>query len=232
MTIAELVNRIKENSSSMYLIALVLGIQSGFYIYQLTRIPIMLGFLGVSQSRRRYAFISLALFSAGLTVMIILLGILLSIYPKFNVWISLWTSGIYLALGALCLVPGIILTGIFRIYDNVLFRFFERHRTLAFIGALMLGAVFSLLETPICPSCGSNIGAIATYTLGRGNFAEGLLILSLYSFGECIPLWLTSSVFLILWNDLLKPNTLVREAILLITGVMLLLSASLFFWTR
>lgn len=230
--IQELISAINCASVSMFPIVFAIGIQSGCYIYQLTRIPLVMGNLMITSINKKYAMLNFLSFITGMVFMINILGVILSMQPRFNIIFSLWTDHIYLILASICISLGIILSGIFAINERFILHFFSRHPILCLDCSFFLGAVFSLMETPICPTCGSNLTFIAVNTLGKGNTFQGIILFSLYALGEGLPLFLVWLIIHVLWNDLMKGDTLARESIIFITGLLLIISSSLYFWTR
>jgi cytochrome c biogenesis protein CcdA len=231
LMLQELINSIQQSEPSMYVIATLMGIQSGFYIYQLSRVPLLAGIFGISSSSPERALPVLFVYLLGMTAMIILLGIILGINPHFNIIISLWTTRIYLILGILCGLTGILLTGILNIDDRACLPFFSRNLPVTLILVFICGALFALLETPVCPACGSNLSCMATHSIGNGKILPGLILFSLYAIGETIPLivlWLIAHRY---WNRLMKENTMSREVVLFISGIFLLVFSFLYFWT-
>jgi cytochrome c biogenesis protein CcdA len=170
-------------------------------------------------------------YTAGLIAAILVLGHLLHSIPRFNILMSLWTGHIYLSLGLICLCAGIILAGLTPLHEQGVSEFFSRHKPLPVILALFLGVVSALIETPICPSCGSTISIIVDATHGRGNGLTGIVILSLYALGECIPFLLPGIVMIVGKNMLYDKKSLNAQVALLAISLLLVLSALLFFWT-
>lgn len=229
--IRDLLDSLDKLSPAAYMMTFMLGLQSGVGIYQLTRIPVLWSCLSVSSERKRDGVISTGVFCLSMIAATVLIGVLSVRIPSFTIQVSIWTRTIYFVLGAICVLSGLSVAGLIFYNEERLQGFFRSHRRLVLPAAFVLGFLFSLLETPICPSCGSNISLISQATLETGRAAEGYALLALYTLGQCIPLVVTGVMWVLLWRRVIRPDRLSGEVAWLISGFLLLLSAFLFFWT-
>jgi len=229
--IKDLLDGLTTASPAIYLLAFSLGLQSGVGIYQLTRLPVLWTYLSVSSAGKKDGAMTVAAFCLSMIAAALLIGTLSAKIPTFIVQVSLWTRVIYLVLGALCILAGLSVAGLVFFNEISLETFFSSHKSLAIPIAFVLGFLFSLLETPICPSCGSNISLMSQATLCSGRVMTGLLLLALYALGQCIPLFLIGALWFLLWRKVIRPDMLDGEVSWIASGFLLILSAFLFFWT-
>lgn len=229
--IKDLLDGLATMSPSIYLLAFSLGLQSGVGIYQLTRLPVLWTWLSLSSEGKKDGAMTVAAFCLSMIAAAMLLGAITVRIPSFTVQVSLWTRVIYFSLGAVCILEGLSAAGL--VFCNEVYwgNFFRSHKRLIFPVALLLGFLFSLLETPICPSCGSNISLISQATLGSGRIMTGLLLLALYALGQCMPLLLLGAIWALLWRKVIRPDMLDGEVAWIASGFLLILSSLLFFWT-
>ncbi len=229
--IKDLLDSLEKMSPAMYLMAFCLGLQSSAGIYQLTRLPVLWVYLSLSSERRKDGAITVAAFCLSMIVAAVLIGQLTILIPSFTIQVSLWTRAIYLLLGTVCMLAGLSVAGLISYNEVYWEKFLKNHKIWAFPIAFLLGFLFSLLETPICPSCGSNISLISQATLGSGKTIAGLALLALYALGQCVPLLLVGVIWALIWRKIIRPDMLNGEAVWLGSGFLLILSALLFFWT-
>jgi|GEM_PF-2005713 len=229
--IRDLLDSLDKLSPAAYMMAFMLGLQSGIGIYQLTRIPVLWSCLSISSASRRDGAISTCVFCLSMIMATILIGVLSVRIPSFTIQVSIWTRAIYFLLGVICVLSGLSVAGLIVYNEERLHGFFRSRGRLVLPVAFLLGFLFSLLETPICPSCGSNISLISQATLGAGKASAGLALLALYALGQCMPLFVTGAFWVLLWRRAIRPDQLSGEVTWLISGFLLLLSAFLFFWT-
>ncbi len=230
VTLKDLLDSITTSSPAAFPSACMIGLQNGLFIYQLTRVPLIAGFLCLIE-KKRSRLTALFSYTAGLIAAILVLGQLLHFIPRFTILMSLWTAHIYFSLGLICLCAGIILTGLTPFHEQRVSEFFACHGSLTIVLALCLGLLSALIETPICPSCGSTISMIADAASGRGQGLIGIGILSLYALGECIPFLLPGILMITGKNMLYDKKSLNGQAALLAISLLLILSSLLFFWT-
>ncbi|MDQ7824612.1 MAG: hypothetical protein RDV48_17555 [Candidatus Eremiobacteraeota bacterium] len=231
MTIREVMNCAAVSYKTALFPVFFLGIQGGMGIYQLTRIPLLLVCFGIASREKRDVPVLFCTFAAGMLSAFVVLGTVLGHFPGLLVKMALWTRGIYLILGSLSLVLGVLFSGLFFIDGGDLRRILSGRRILMAAGAFVLGVLFSLIETPICPGCGSNLSLLADITVGKGNHGWGSIFFLAYASGEALPLLLTTLIAAIGYDTLIENDTREREFFMMGAGFLLFFCSVLFFWT-
>jgi hypothetical protein len=220
----------KTLSPSIFIFALVLGLKSGIGLYQLTRIPLTFSLSTISAARPRVLLQNLAAFMGGMMTAFVALGFLFATQPLFGLWFALQTKVIYLVLGGLCLILGLLVSGLLGPRDAVMMSLLEHHRGATMVITFMTGALFSLVETPICPSCGSILSQMAALGPLLGSLRLAALFM-LYSMGESMILILAGLPVLIFYYRILSKNSAAREYFGLTSGFLLIFAALFYFWT-
>jgi cytochrome c-type biogenesis protein len=163
------------------------------------------------------------LFSAGFSLIFVLLGAAASFLGQFFRIYEVWIARIG---GAVVIVLGLHLAGVFRIAP--LFREIRVHisqRPAGYLGALGVGMAFGAGWTPCI---GPQLGAIMTYAATRETFWEGVGLLGIYSAGLAVPLLLTAVAvdrFLVFSQRMRRYQGALQKAsglLLVVLGVLLL----------
>jgi hypothetical protein len=230
MEMQRLLISIKALSPSMYLFSFVLGFQGSLGIYQLTRLPVMLSLIAVTTGRPRDILLTLTSYLAGMISLFTTIGIIISIYPAFTIWFATQTMLVYMILGSLCLVFGFLIAGLSKIDDRRISALLEGRKMTILILSFISGALFVLMETPACPTCGSRLSQMAAMGLFLGHFRLAALCI-LYALGQCALIIIACLPLLFLYNSILGKNTAAREFFVLTNGFLLVFAAFLYLWT-
>ena len=190
------------------------------------------------QRSRRVTFIHSLLFIAGFTLVFLALGATATVLGQLLVRHREWVGRVG---GVLVIALGLYLLGVFNVGA------FSRERRvhiankpLGYLGTLLVGMAFAAGWTPCI---GPILGAVLTYTASSADLERGLVLLFAYSLGLAVPFMLAALMidrFMVLfqryrgaliWMSRASGALLVVVGLLMITGSMTVLSASLQRWT-
>lgn len=209
------------------LAAAVAGTTVSLSLCAVVRLPIVLAYVtGAAQSKRHGVFLS-SLFALGLVAGTVLLGAAAASTDEGLRRILYASRYLFWGLGAALFLVGVLVSGVInpRLLPERWQRVAKRLAGTGSLGALLLGCVFGLLQTPSCPD-----GGISMQTLieaARGSTAHGLALFMVFAGGQSIMMLgvgvLTS---LIMPNLLLFLRTRmcsVEQRIQLLAGNMLMI---------
>ena len=190
------------------------------------------------QRSRRVTFVHSLLFIAGFTIVFLVLGATATVLGQLLVRHREWVGRVG---GVLVIALGLYLLGVFNVGA------FSRERRvhiankpLGYLGTLLVGMAFAAGWTPCI---GPILGAVLTYTASSADLERGLVLLFAYSLGLAVPFMLAARMidrFMVLfqryrgaliWMSRASGALLVVVGLLMITGSMTVLSASLQRWT-
>ena len=211
------------NESVSLFVALVAGILSFLSPCVLPLVPSYLSFVtGMSLEDlqqgvdRRATLIHSLLFVAGFSIIFITLGASASFLGGFLRYYEVWIARIG---GALIIVLGLHLTGIFRIAPLMRERRVQvNDKPAGYVGTIGVGAAFGAGWTPCI---GPVLGAILTLAGTEESVGAGIVLLSVYSLGLAIPFLISAlalDFFLNTFSRFRRLLPLVEKA----SGVMLI----------
>ncbi len=211
------------NESVSLFVALVAGILSFLSPCVLPLVPSYLSFVtGMSLEDlqqgvdRRATLIHSLLFVAGFSIIFITLGASASFLGVFLRYYEVWIARIG---GALIIVLGLHLTGIFRIAPLMRERRVQvNDKPAGYVGTIGVGAAFGAGWTPCI---GPVLGAILTLAGTEESVGAGVVLLSVYSLGLAIPFLISAlalDLFLNTFSRFRRLLPLVEKA----SGVMLI----------
>lgn len=211
------------NESVSLFVAFVAGILSFLSPCVLPLVPSYLSFVtGMSLEDlqqgvdRRATLIHSLLFVAGFSIIFITLGASASFLGVFLRYYEVWIARIG---GALIIVLGLHLTGIFRIAPLMRERRVQvNDKPAGYVGTIGVGAAFGAGWTPCI---GPVLGAILTLAGTEESVGAGVLLLSVYSLGLAIPFLISAlalDLFLNTFSRFRRLLPLVEKA----SGVMLI----------
>lgn len=211
------------NESVSLFVAFVAGILSFLSPCVLPLVPSYLSFVtGMSLEDlqqgvdRRATLIHSLLFVAGFSIIFITLGASASFLGVFLRYYEVWIARIG---GALIIVLGLHLTGIFRIAPLMRERRVQvNDKPAGYVGTIGVGAAFGAGWTPCI---GPVLGAILTLAGTEESVGAGVVLLSVYSLGLAIPFLISAlalDLFLNTFSRFRRLLPLVEKA----SGVMLI----------
>ena len=211
------------NESVSLFVAFVAGILSFLSPCVLPLVPSYLSFVtGMSLEDlqqgvdRRATLIHSLLFVAGFSIIFITLGASASFLGVFLRYYEVWIARIG---GALIIVLGLHLTGIFRIAPLMRERRVQvNDKPAGYVGTIGVGAAFGAGWTPCI---GPVLGAILTLAGTEESVGAGIVLLSVYSLGLAIPFLISAlalDFFLNTFSRFRRLLPLVEKA----SGVMLI----------
>ena len=233
------------NESVGIFVALLAGILSFLSPCVLPLVPSYLSFVtGMSLEDlqqgvdRRATLIHSLLFVAGFSIIFITLGASASFLGVFLRYYEVWIARIG---GALIIVLGLHLTGIFRIAPLMRERRVQvNDKPAGYVGTIGVGAAFGAGWTPCI---GPVLGAILTLAGTEESVGAGVGLLSVYSLGLAIPFLISAlalDLFLNTFSRFRRLLPLVEKAsgvmlivlgLLLVTGSFTILSSYLIRFT-
>jgi cytochrome c-type biogenesis protein len=156
-----------------------MGILASVSVCAAVRLPLLVAYVTATGTTRRHAAILTALFTLGLAGGTVLLG--LTVTPTDGgVHQALQVSKGWFWILGLCLAgAGVLISGLINLqfvppkWRGVA----ERLVRTDWPGALLLGLVFGLLQTPVCPTCRAGLLAVVEGAAARGSALYGLLLL-------------------------------------------------------
>jgi cytochrome c-type biogenesis protein len=155
------------------------GIVSSASPCVLAMIPLIMGFVGgyAGGSRKKAIQYSL-LFTLGLTVTFVALGIIAALLGTlFGNIGAFWKY----AVPVLAILLGLQLWGLFKINSSVSERFLPRKK--AFLGAFLMGLVFGIIASPCATPV---LGVILTFAAAKQNVAYSGGLLLAYALGHWV----------------------------------------------
>ena len=178
-----------------------------------------------AQARRRVRWATAShslLFIAGFSTVFILMGASASylgqLLGKYQYWIM--KIG-----GVLIIILGIQFMGVINIPFLQMERRFElKGRPLGYLGSFLVGVIFAAGWTPCI---GPILSTILLYASTSKNFATGIYLLIMYSFGLAVPFFLTSLTFSSFLSAFEKMKKYMR-VINIVSGCLLIIIGILF----
>jgi len=232
-----------ESASVGVVISFTAGLLSFLSPCVLPLIPSYVSFItGLSlddvQRSRRIALVHSLLFVTGFTLIFLALGATATVLGRVMFHYRDWVGRIG---GVLVIVMGLYLLGVFNI------GMFSRERRvhiaekpLGYLGTVLVGMAFAAGWTPCI---GPILGAVLTYTASSADLNRGLLLLLAYSLGLAVPFLLAALMIdrfmaafrrhrgALVWVSRVSGALLVVVGVLMITGSMTILTATLQAWT-
>lgn len=209
-----------------YVAALAAGLMSFFSPCVLPLIPAYFTFItglsldelteNDSSAVRRKVVLSTLAYVLGFSFVFILMGAAASTLGELA---SKYSDYIRVAGGAIIIVLGIHLTGLFKIsaleYEK---RFHFKRRPLHVLGTFLVGMAFGAGWSPCI---GPMLGAILAIAVQEGSVAKGVVLLSIYSSGLALP-FIIMSVFINYLLVFLRKATKIIRYINVTSGILLI----------
>ena len=166
-------------AESMWLapvLALLAGVLTSFTPCSLSSIPLVIGFVGGTDTAPKKAFRLSVVFAAGSAVTFTILGTLASLAGKLVGTSASWW---YLALGILMVLMALQTWDIFNFIPSTYLLSKSTRR--GYAGALIAGILGGIFSSPCATPV---LIALLAIVAGKGNVAWGMLLLLLYSIGH------------------------------------------------
>lgn len=158
------------------LLALLAGVLTSFTPCSLSSIPLVIGFVGGTDTAPKKAFRLSVVFAAGSAVTFTILGTLASLAGKLVGTSASWW---YLALGILMVLMALQTWDIFNFIPSTYLLSKSTRR--GYAGALIAGILGGIFSSPCATPV---LIALLAIVAGKGNVAWGMLLLLLYSIGH------------------------------------------------
>ena len=158
------------------LLALLAGVLTSFTPCALSSIPLVIGFVGGTDTAPKKAFRLSVVFAAGSAVTFTILGTLASLAGKLVGTSASWW---YLALGILMVLMALQTWDIFNFIPSTYLLSKSTRR--GYAGALIAGILGGIFSSPCATPV---LIALLAIVAGKGNVAWGMLLLLLYSIGH------------------------------------------------
>lgn len=165
--------------------AFLAGIVSSFSPCVLSAIPLIVGYVGGYAGKdKKLAYRYSLIFCLGIIMTFVLLGIASALLGKLFTGAGRWW---YIILGAIMLLVGLQLIGVIEFGNNSC-RVPNRRKGIA--GAFFLGILGGILSSP----CSTPIlAAILAFVASKGNILLSVIMLSFYSLGHCILVFMAGT---------------------------------------
>jgi thiol:disulfide interchange protein DsbD len=189
------------------------------------RLPVIWGYVtSTGPSRKRGVILSIS-FACGLFIVYTLFGFALGVISNLSGKLIQISHYLYLFLGVLMLVLGILFIGLIPKRTG-----WFQNRCEAAINhaqtkhsAFIFGVLFALLETPACPACGAVLMVIASFVIMKGSLLYSGLVFISFAIGQSIPV-LTVGLSGNLFTYLLSKINLIEEVTSFVAGSILIVA--------
>jgi cytochrome c-type biogenesis protein len=187
---------------------------------------------------RRIALVHSLLFVTGFTLIFLALGATATVLGRLLFVYRDWVGRVG---GVLVIVLGLYLLGVFQIgafaRDR---RVHVAEKPLGYLGTVLVGMAFAAGWTPCI---GPILGAVLTYTASSADLNRGLVLLLAYSLGLAVPFLLSALMIdrfmaafrrhrgALVWVSRASGVLLIAVGVLMLTGSMTVLTATLQGWT-
>lgn len=155
----------------------------------IVRIPVVLGYLsGVTASKNKTIFMTL-LFVLGLIISYTIFGILLGLMGNLTYNLIRINKYIFWTLGVVLFVLGLFVSGLIHFKAlSTRSDLKDKFKSSSFLGALLFGIVFALIEMPTCPCCGGLLLLIASAVVAQNLTVYSVLIFISFALGQSFPI--------------------------------------------
>jgi cytochrome c-type biogenesis protein len=208
-----------------YLLVFFGGIITSIGPCNVAMIPLIVGYVGGSYNLpRRNAFYISTIFTVGLAITFMLLGVAASLVGGLlggstRIW--------YYLVSIVCFVIGLQMLGVFHfVLPNWFAGLREKIKSKGLLGALLLGLVSGLVAS----QCATPVlAAILTYVMAKkASIIYGAVLLFIYSFGRSVPIVLAGT-----FTGVLKKMTAFGKWtawVEKISGIIIMLVGLYFLW--
>ena len=156
-----------------------MGVLASASVCAVVRLPLLVTYVAATGTTRRHAAILTVLFTLGLAGGTVLLG-LTATPTDGGVHQALQVSkGLFWILGLCLIVVGVLISGLInlQLVPAKWRGLAERLVGTDWPGALLLGIVLGLLQTPACPTCRAELLAVVEGAAVKGSALYGFLLL-------------------------------------------------------
>ena len=159
------------------LLALLAGVLTSFTPCSLSRIPLVIGYVGgIGEKNPGKAFRLSVVFAAGTALTFTTLGVIASIAGRLIGTSAKWW---YLLLGVLMVLMALQIWGIFNLIPSSYL--LSKNKRTGYIGAFFAGVLGGIFSSP----CSTPVLiALLAIVAGKGNIGWGILLLLLYGIGH------------------------------------------------
>jgi len=198
---------ISESPASALLVVFSIGALASVSACTLIRLPVIMGCVAGTGTSKKRGLLLTVLFSLGLILSYVLLGS-----------IATWAGGllqeflvvnkyIFWFLGIVLFAAGLWISGLLRLraLPEQSLAISGRLKKAGLVGTFLLGALFGLLETPACPTCGAGLLVLSGVAVTKNLSLYGLLVFASFALGQCVPV-LAAGVL----TGLIKPDLIQR----------------------
>ncbi|OHB65007.1 MAG: hypothetical protein A2Y76_07070 [Planctomycetes bacterium RBG_13_60_9] len=184
-----------------------LGILSSLNVCAAVRLPVVVTYVaGVSNSKRHALALS-ALFTCGLIVGTVLLGLTATRAVDGTQSILQVNKYLFWVLGCCLVVVGVLVSGLInpQLVPEKWRNVCERLLRTGGVGALLLGIALGMLQTPACPTCRSQLLTVVGVVANQGLWLYGLILFIGFAVGQSLVALAVGAL-----TSLVKPDLLAR----------------------
>lgn len=177
--LAQLAELIRENNGLAPILALTAGILTSVTPCSLSSVPLIIGYVGGTgeQTTRRAFFLSVV-FSLGMAVTFVVLGIAATSLGMLMGTSSTWW---YVFLGVLMILMALQVWEIYNFIPSI--NLISKNNTRGFIGAFTAGILGGIFSSP----CSTPVLiALLAIIAGENNLVWGIVLMLLYSLGHSV----------------------------------------------
>jgi cytochrome c biogenesis protein CcdA len=182
-----------------------MGILASLHACAVVRLPILAAYMAGTGASRQRALLLAAFLAAGLVGGTIFLG--MTAMPLADgVHRTLQVSKyLFWVLGACLIAVGVPLSGLIdpQLVPERCRKVWERMVKTDALGALLLGLVMGLLQTPACPTCRAELLAVVGAVPVQGSSGYSLVLLVGFAAGQSLIAWCVAAL-----AGLLRPSLL------------------------
>lgn len=199
----------------------------------LVRIPVVLGYMSGTTDSKGKSILMTLLFISGLIFSYTIFGVMLGFVGNLTYNLIKINKYIFWTLGVILFVVGFLISGLVNL-KNFSSKFDLKGKFLSptFIGALLFGIVFALIEAPTCPCCGGMLLVISGIVVAEHLTAYSILIFISFALGQSFPILAIGLSASLIKNDFmnyLKPKVYRLESRVRLVAGNILMAMGIYF---
>jgi len=197
---------ITESPAWALLVVFSIGALASLSSCTVIRLPVVMGCVAGSGTSKRRGLILTVLFSLGLILSYIVLGLTTAFMGELIHRVLVLNKYVFWFLGMVLFVVGVWVSGLLslRSLPEQWKALGDRLRTGGMIGGFLLGILFGLLETPACPCCGGGLLLLAGVVVAKNVSSYGLLVFASFALGQSVPVLAVGVLTALVKPDLIR----------------------------
>ena len=197
---------ITESPAWALLVVFSIGALASLSSCTVIRLPVVMGCVAGSGTSKRRGLILTVLFSLGLILSYIVLGLTTAFMGELIHRVLVLNKYVFWFLGMVLFVVGVWVSGLLslRSLPEQWKALGDRLRTGGMIGGFLLGILFGLLETPACPCCGGGLLLLAKIVVAKNVSSYGLLVFASFALGQSVPVLAVGVLTALVKPDLIR----------------------------